>query len=281
MSTIVRYSIVRFRPFVETGEFANVGIVALEVATQRFAFKLAPRRLRRVSSFFHDVDAAVYSNTVAALRMEFKRMEQDRTTAAGVAFDHLTRDRESAVTFSETRLIMANSGVKSAIEDLYQRYVMRSFVTPEYREALLTRSVSQTLKKNAIRGYGKLRIEDEIMPISFDLGSESNGVRVIKPLAFLQKSTIGIIDHGATWQARLRHLVDKQKLLPEHVLLPIDHSVDPGERFAEEAKDEAVTGLRGLGVNVIDMDDVGALLGFALPGARLGPTKKGTVDIFE
>jgi hypothetical protein len=281
VSTIVRYSIVRFRPFVETGEFANVGIVALQFSTQRFAFKLAPRRLRRISGFFHDVDAAVYSNTVAGLRLEFKRIEQDRRTSAGMAFDHLTKERESAVTFSEVRLIMADGSLKSIVDELYQRYVMRSFVTPEYREALLTRSVSQTLKKNAIRGYRRIRIEDEIMPISFDLGSESNGTRVIKPLAFLQKSTIGIIDHGATWQARLRHLVAKNKLEPHHVLLPIDHAVDPNEPYAREAKDEAVMGLRGLGVNVIDMDDVQGLISFALPGATPDPKLRRTANIFD
>lgn len=279
MRAIVRYSIVRFRPFVETGEFANVGIVALHFATQRFTFKLAPRRLRRVSSFFHDVDAAVYSNTVAALRLEFKRIEQDGTTVAGAAFEHLTQERESAVVFSEPRLIMADGTFKSIVDDLYQRYVMRSFITPEYRESLLTRSVSQTLRKNSIRGYRKLRIEDEIMPISFDLGSENNGLRVIKPLAFVQKSTIGIIDHGATWQARLRHLVGRQKLAPEHVLLPIDHSVDPHEPFAKEAKDEAVAGLTGLGVNVINMEDTPALIRFALPGAK--PDSPKAVNIFD
>jgi hypothetical protein len=281
VSTIVRYSIVRFRPFVETGEFANVGIVALHFTTQRFTFKLAPRRLRRVSNFFHDVDTAIYSNTVAALRAEFKRIEDDKTTPGGMAFNHLTRERESAVVFSEPRVIMAEGSFKTIVDDLYQRYVMRSFVTPEYREALLTRSVSQTLKKHLIRGYGKLRIDDDIMPISFDLGSESNGIRVIKPLAFLQKSTIGIIDHGASWQARLKHLVAKKKLIPENILLPIDHSVDPSEQFAREAKDEAVQGLRGVGVNVIDMDDIGGLVAFALPGAKLDDRANKTVNVFD
>ena len=46
------YSIVRFAPFAETEEFANVGIVLTAPASRRMEYKLASEGLERVNHFF-------------------------------------------------------------------------------------------------------------------------------------------------------------------------------------------------------------------------------------
>lgn len=267
MSNVIRYSVVRFRPFMETGEFANIGIVAIDLGRGKLFWKLAPRRLGRVTQFFKDIDAMVYSNTVEVLREEFKRIAAERGTNMLSLFDHLVQARESTVLFSEPRAAFVTSGVDRYVQELYARNVMRSFVTPEYRETLVARNLRSELKRHHITGYKQLRIEDDLISVSFDLGSETNGTRVIKALAFPHKTTMGIIDHGALWQNRLAHLLRKKRLKVENVLLPVDYAVDLTEPLASEARDEALYGLHTLDVQIIDKDDTAALIQFAQPGS--------------
>ena len=47
-----RYAILKFLPYTETGEFANVGVVLACPATGFFGFKLETRRYARFTDFF-------------------------------------------------------------------------------------------------------------------------------------------------------------------------------------------------------------------------------------
>ena len=44
-----QYAIVRFAPFVETGEFANVGIIMMAPKQRFFAFELELKRYKRIT----------------------------------------------------------------------------------------------------------------------------------------------------------------------------------------------------------------------------------------
>ena len=46
-----QYALLRFRPFAETGEFANVGIVLLAPEARFFGFRLL-KRYGRITQFF-------------------------------------------------------------------------------------------------------------------------------------------------------------------------------------------------------------------------------------
>ena len=49
-----QYALLRFRPFVETGEFANVGVVLLAPEARFFGFRLL-KRYGRITQFFHQL----------------------------------------------------------------------------------------------------------------------------------------------------------------------------------------------------------------------------------
>ena len=57
MNTACHYAIVRFMPFIETGEFANVGVVMFAPQARYFGFKLLVNRQARVTNFFEQLDA--------------------------------------------------------------------------------------------------------------------------------------------------------------------------------------------------------------------------------
>ncbi len=46
------YAIVRFAPFVDTGEFANVGIILMAPTARYFGYNLMGKRHGRVTRFF-------------------------------------------------------------------------------------------------------------------------------------------------------------------------------------------------------------------------------------
>ncbi|MEI6957517.1 DUF3037 domain-containing protein, partial [Klebsiella pneumoniae] len=54
MSTPCLYSIVRYAPYAETEEFANIGVVMCAPKENFFDFQITKRNDSRVRSFFHD-----------------------------------------------------------------------------------------------------------------------------------------------------------------------------------------------------------------------------------
>jgi hypothetical protein len=264
----LRYSVVRFRPFVETGEFANAGIVALEEPLGLFAFKLTSRRVRRINQFFHDIDDRLFPTAIDMLKQELGWIRDAAVKTGGrEAFEFLTKQRESAIVFSEPRARAFEGTLDDEVDALFDRYVNRKFATEEYPEAQLTREIKSRLRQSHVYGYQQYQIHDEIVSVTFDLASKINGLRVIRPLAFNHKSTVAIVDHGARWSQRFQLLLERGRLVRQNVLVPVSQEVDLAEPHAAEAKEIATGKLRDLGINVVDTEDFDAIVAFARPGS--------------
>lgn len=270
MSEFAQYAIIRFRPFPETGEFANVGILMFDPTSAMFQYKIVPRRFRRVTQFFNALEPNVFGSSVLLLQQELDRLkallesrEHQRFLMSGL----LRRDRESVWTFSDLRTVRIDGEPEDTLDKLYELYVGRNFVTSEYQEQIMVREVRRSLKRRGIDGYGERIIEDEIVPVKFPLVSEVRGTRVIKPISLNQKTTIGMIDHAATWHDRFRLLIDRGRLDREKILIPLAGPTVSDKSMSEAykaARDELVE----LQVNVIEFDDVTSLIDFAKLGAR-------------
>lgn len=75
MTHVARYSIIRFLPYAETEEFANVGIVLYAPTARYFDFQLS-NKWRRLSGFFDKLDRRVFAQGVAAFSEELARTRQ-------------------------------------------------------------------------------------------------------------------------------------------------------------------------------------------------------------
>ena len=71
-----RYAILRFLPYVETGEFANVGVVLMSTAGRFLGFRLLKRRIARVTHFFDLHDNKPLREGLNVMREELARIEQ-------------------------------------------------------------------------------------------------------------------------------------------------------------------------------------------------------------
>ena len=135
-----QYALLRFRPFAETGEFANVGVVLLAPEARFFGFRLL-KRYGRITQFFKELDKKVYLNGRELFKEELERFAAQlrklaldgRKTVPDVRlavdlFAELVRHREAILQFDERRVVLSDDP-KATLNALYVYYVERNFVT--------------------------------------------------------------------------------------------------------------------------------------------------------
>lgn len=229
-----QYALLRFRPFAETGEFANVGIVLLAPEARFFGFRLL-NKYGRITQFFKELDRKVYLNGRALFKEELERfgahlrklaLDGRKTTPdaklATALFAELVRHREVVLQFDERRVVLAEDP-KAKLHDLYDHYVERNFVTKEYQERLLESSIRKLLFRAQIgEKFGREKVGDTDFAVNFPFVQMCDGRadRIIKPLYLAQSDTTKLITHGGHWVDKIRRL-RKRQALPDKVLFPV------------------------------------------------------------
>lgn len=274
--TACQYAIVRFTPFIETGEFANVGIVMLSAQGGEMGYKLLGRRHKRVSQFFGEIDAAVFKNAMQDLTAELERINA-RLAIAGQGrssltinqkvFAELIRPRETILRFSEPRTVLAED-IHKTLEQLYGYYVGRDFVTKEYQEQKLEKTVKNWLKAADLdRFFSDAKVGDDVYHARFPFVQQEDGraIKIIKPLSLgHQNTSTKILDHGITWCTRLEAL-KRRRALPDKVLFTL-----AGPQFEDAKKaaayDDVVEMLRDTGACILPSNHQEEIIEFARAG---------------
>jgi hypothetical protein len=248
-----QYALLRFRPFAETGEFANVGIVLLAPEARFFGFRLL-NRYGRITQFFKELDKKVYLNGRELFKEELERFAAQlrklaldgRKTVPDVRlavdlFAELVRHREAVLQFDERRVVLADDP-KAKLNALYDFYVERNFVTKEYQERLLESSIRKLLFRAQVgENYRQEKLGDADFAVNFPFVrmDKGNAERVIKPLYLAQTDTTKIITHGGQWVDKIRRL-RKRQVLPDNVMFPVTAPIfdTRAYRAFEEIRDD-------------------------------------------
>ena len=124
----------RFAPFAETEEFANVGIVLSAPAIKRMEYRLASEHLERVNRFFDC--AAVFAKALEMAKNELDAVRaMTATTQEDQIVNHfrfLTEPKESLIRFSPMRSILVDD-FDTTLEELFARYSSRGEALPGRR----------------------------------------------------------------------------------------------------------------------------------------------------
>ncbi len=269
-----QYALLRFRPFVETGEFANVGIALLAPDSRYFGFRIL-KRYGRITQFFHQLDRQVYLDGRQLFKEEIERFDQElrrqaldgrkaqpNVELARNLFAELVRPREAMLQFSEQRVVLAEDP-KAKLLQLFDHYVERNFVTKEYQERLLENNVRKILFRAQVGAkYQREKIGTEDFAVNFPFVNIVDGeaVRVIKPLYLAQNDTTKILTHGGQWVDKIRRL-RKRDALPAQVLFPVTGPAANTKSF--QAFQEIRSDLLAENVTVVSADDEKQILQFA------------------
>ncbi len=127
MNPLYQYAVVRFLPFAETGEFANIGIVLCGPDAGVFDFQLIATPSERVQQFFPKLDNTLLPNAVALLTNELTRIqqlaEQQSSTQLLATFQELIRPREQLIRYSGLRSIYTEKNAQLTLKLLFEQLV--------------------------------------------------------------------------------------------------------------------------------------------------------------
>jgi len=270
-----QYALLRFRPFVETGEFANVGVVMMAPEARFFGFRLL-KRYGRITQFFHQLDRKVYlegrelfkeeldrfTGELRRLALDGRKTQPDIPLARNL-FNELVRPREAMLQFAEQRVVLADNP-KEKLVQLFDHYIERNFVTKAYQERLLESTVRKLLFRGQIGTQyrsEKIGTPDFTVNFPFVLMADGKAQRIIKPLYLAQGDTTKILNHGGQWVDKVRRL-RKRNALPKDVLFPVTAPQTDTKAYDAftEIRDDLVT----IDVQVVPANDEDGILKFAM-----------------
>lgn len=274
MDMFYRYSVVRFRPYAETGEFANIGVVAFDLKSEKASFRLANKRFARIGHFFDPIAHAAYGQAIENLRIELPRIlefvPEVLSRNAEDQFSELFGSRESSVLFSSPRVIKSDLDLSEIVDKLFCRFVQRDFEKSPDPEIALTKDIRHALHKHGIKHFKSLTIPDEIVPVRFPLAHRSQFVSAIKPLAFNQKNPMHVLDYGAHWKKRLSYHLDRKNISDQSVFLAVERPKEYADDLHIEAFELALQELRKLPFQVSELE---------INGSRLNPDLLDFIDL--
>lgn len=266
MKILCKYAVLRFMPFAETQEFANIGIILSVPKQGIISFKVAPTRFARVTNFFEDLDGKLYKNAINRFTNELKRVQVFAQKFTGEQhlnyFNEVTRFRESVIHFSEMHTLLCDDPHK-ALNQLYERYVGRQFVTKQYREAQMVRSLKHTLNTKLPFKYKEKELQADYLSVKLPLVAEiGENIRAIKPMTFQQPKALTLLEHGETWISRINRLIKNGSIEADHIMFTVEPPARTGRKL-EKAYNEVITEMKELGVVVSSYEEKDEIIQFA------------------
>jgi hypothetical protein len=212
MKYICNYSILRFLPYPETGEFVNIGIVLI-ANNGDFRFKIEKKR-QRITNFFPSLEAKIFVRARREIDVELARLSgfltvnREDISLLLSTFKHLIHPRETMMRFSDPGT-MATDNADQALATLFDHYVNHSFATKEYQETVLERQLGKLLAaSNLKQRYSEQKLGNADYPVKFPfvLMSGTEPVQALKPIHLGHDESSKIIEHGDAWISKIRRL---------------------------------------------------------------------------
>lgn len=244
MKCICNYSILRFLPYPETGEFVNIGIV-LFTSSGDFRYQVETRR-QRVTTFFPSLDAKIFQRARKEMNEEFARLSGHFTARSDdfdglrSTFRHLIHPRETMMRFSEPGTLVETSP-EAALKRLFDYYVKHSFATKEYQEVALEKQLGKLLSDSNLRQrYSEKKLGTADYPVKFPfvLVQGDAPVQAIKPIHLGHDEPSKIYEHGDAWVARIKRL-DRANMLAQDTLFVAGPPLPGKPKLAQAYKEMA------------------------------------------
>ncbi len=275
---ICNYSVIRFLPYPETREFVNIGILACCPQIGWMDYVIEPRKIKRISDFFPELDMRLYRAGRQHLIAELDRFVSEYRLAEitqlelppcqemlATLFAEIIRPREEIFRFGEPATLLTYDPVKD-MAALFNHYVERHFAQKkDYQETLMTRRMTALFKEKNIVKYRHERVgtDDYHVTLPFVAHKENDPCpqRALKPLNLDQSETTEILNHGDAWRNRMDRL-ERVSRLPSHLLFAVQCPLKK-DRKRFDAAQEICELLKKQGAEVAPFEDQNSVTRFA------------------
>jgi hypothetical protein len=242
-----RYALIKFMPFPETGEFANIGIIAINPKTAEFTYKLEVTKTKRTMEFFQLNDRKLYKDSVARLRTELEAIKEQvkaRRLDAIAAFNLLVHPYQNLIQFSKARSGLASyTNLQVMTDKLFGEYVDFTHAKKESAQQLLTERVSKYIATLDLENpFYKKELGPAIYSLPFPLVQDNKGkVRIIKPIYLGGDISKIIIERTDKFLSELKRLKEFDAY-PEEILVTFDKG-EGVSSIIEEVQERALKDL--------------------------------------
>lgn len=274
---VCNYAIARFRPYRETGEFVNVGVVLVCPQLGFFGYLFQTRKYKRITDFFPELESDIFKAGLSGLLKELARvtgrtheeqMQQlvlrEEANANLSRFRELVRPREALFYFGEAATVICHDP-QAKLGELYRDYIERQFARDrEYQEVIMRRHLADFLRKYDLdREYRTdYQVGDEsyhvILPFVHVRGASVQ--KAIKPLHLDKEGTTEIYRHGDAWLSVVRRLRQIDRM-PRQMLFTVKPP-RAGQKKIQAAK-EICAEFENMGTLTVPFGESNRILEFA------------------
>ena len=271
------YTVLRFLPYPETGEFVNLGIAIGCPDLHWFDFRLETRRVDRITGFFPELkhNKEAFTEGRKLFKAELERMHtmlndgdeaqlrfKENAKLFNQTFLALVRPREEAFCFSTPRTCLTEDP-KQTLHTLFEHYVERGFAQkPEYQEKQMEKRLRTGFSaKHIIQHYTEHTFTGDLCTVHFPFVRQHDArfTRAIRPLDLDKKETHQIVAHADAWKSKLERLKTVPEH-PEHTLLVV-RKPEGGKRL--DVCQQMCVELEQVGANLLPCADQTGILEFA------------------
>ncbi len=274
---VCNYAIARFRPYRETGESVNVGMVLICPQVNYFGYLFEKRKYKRITDFFPELDIEVFKAGVGGLLKELARVTgcehegefeqlvlRDQAQASIGQFKELVRPREAMFHLGETGTVLA-ADPRAKLKELFDHYIGRQFARHrEYQEVLMKRELAEFLRRSNLDRFYRTeqQVGDETYHVILPFVHVDSDVvrKAIKPLHLDKKGPTEIYRHGDAWISTVKRLRQINRL-PKGLLFTVKPPKAGGTRV--RAAEEVCRELKDLDAVTIPFAETNRILEFA------------------
>lgn len=227
----ILYSFVRYRPYIETGEFVNVGLLMCEPEKKNLTFELVNKNSKRVNHFFSR--SKMFKNIRDTINEELNYIVTqpfDHLTPQEMAnfFHHYVDVKEGIVQYSEASMRLVEDP-KGCFKQLYRNFILDAGVKTESQELSILQHYKQLFKQDndqILLGYKQHTVRGELakftLPLALKNKNDAQILKAVKPLAFDQTESPSMIEHCDTWVSKINRAAEENLLKKDNVLFALD-----------------------------------------------------------
>lgn len=230
MKQPILYSFVRFRPYFETGEFVNVGLLMCEPEKKKLTYQLVPKNNKRVNDFFYKskmfetVRETINDELAYIVSQEFKFSPQEMATF----FHHYVDVKEGVVQYSNAAVGVVDDPLEY-FNQLYTQFIQNAGVKSDSQEQTILKHYKALFKAEndqLLLNYKQHIVKGEMakftLPLALKNKEDNHILKAVKPLAFDQIESPSMIEHCDNWVAKINRADEEGLLKKDNILFTLD-----------------------------------------------------------